>query len=203
MAPLPPAPGEEPPTPARVLAALERAALHRGDEGCAVPASAVRAHLAIAPRSRDARALHALLGALARAGAIRAARRGGVRVWALDAAGRRLLARARELGAIALPESPQHAAWRHARALAAGEIGRLRVSLAAGLADAERMLAGAPPPASPLWFELAERLRRDAWRVGSACHCLYEWEEPDDARADVDTGPPGRRNVALWNDVPR
>ena len=75
-------------------------------------------------------------------------------------------------------------------------------------------------PHSDAWFELAETLRRAARRVGSAGHCLYEWPEPGDARADLDDRrepedrclrPPlrrrrralraGRRNIALWRDA--
>jgi hypothetical protein len=34
-------------------------------------------------------------------------------------------------------------------------------------------------------------------------HCLREWEEPDDAFADVDENPgprPGRRAVSAWDE---
>jgi hypothetical protein len=39
---------------------------------------------------------------------------------------------------------------------------------------------------SDRWFELARRLRGACWSLGSATYCLYEWAEPDDARADID-----------------
>jgi hypothetical protein len=70
---------------------------------------------------------------------------------------------------------------------------------------------------SDAWFDVAERLRRAAWLVGSASYCLCEWAEPDDAQADIDTQEApgdaaldeherarvrarrrGRRNVLLW-----
>ena len=39
---------------------------------------------------------------------------------------------------------------------------------------------------SDSWFELARRLHGDCCALGSATHCLYEWAEPDDAKADND-----------------
>jgi hypothetical protein len=72
---------------------------------------------------------------------------------------------------------------------------------------------------SDLWFDLAERLRLSARRVGSATHRLHEWAEPDDGVADLDghievadqalrpeerqrrrTLRAGRRNTRLWSD---
>lgn len=83
-------------------------------------------------------------------------------------------------------------------------------------------LAGADPPAhSDAWFELAERLRHAARVLGSATHCLHEWREPSDERADIDTQEEpgdeklsererrsrharraGRRNTVLWRGDP-
>jgi hypothetical protein len=125
--------------------------------------------------------------------------------------------RARSAGTVAeLPESPQHRAWRNARTSAALEIARFRCSLAEVLADGGRLLE-ADPPHSDQWLALGERLRAASRRVGSACHCLQEWAEPNDGHADVDEGsepgddllePPerarlralraGRRNIRLW-----
>jgi hypothetical protein len=184
-----------------VLAALARAALHRGERHGAVPAWAILAHLGIPRRAALARHVRALLVELEAAGQVRADRRHGASVWTLTRAGRARLQQAAARGEdVRLPESPQHLAWRQARASAALELARFRRSLGASLADARAQLrAGAPAP-SQEWFELAERLRREAWLVGSASHCLYEWREPDDARADIDDGPPGRRNVRLWRE---
>jgi hypothetical protein len=72
---------------------------------------------------------------------------------------------------------------------------------------------------SDLWFDLAERLRLSARRLGSATYCLREWAEPDDGVADLDeyvegddqwlgreerqrrrTLRAGRRNTRLWSD---
>lgn len=36
------------------------------------------------------------------------------------------------------------------------------------------------------WFEMANRLRTAAWRLGSATYCLWQWSEPTDDRADID-----------------
>jgi hypothetical protein len=184
--------------PERVLAALARASLHRGDARAAVPVWLILAQLHIPSRSRTARRVRALLGELSAAGAVRESRRHSIPVWALTDVGSAVLARAAERGAAGLPESPQHRAWRHARTLAAHEIRRLRAALAHSLDDAAALLAEAAPARSEEWFALAERLRHDARALGSASHCLYEWPEPDDARADVDDGPRGRRNPTLW-----
>lgn len=186
------------PTPALVLAALERAVLHRGDGRDAVPVRELLAHLHVRQRSGAARRVRELLHELCAAGAVRRQRRHSVAVFALTPAGTAALGRARARWPVTLPESPQHRAWRRARAVAAFEIERLRAELAAGLDDAAALLGAEPAPRSEQWFSLAERLRHGAWVLGSASHCLYEWEEPSDARADVDVGPAGRRNVRLW-----
>jgi hypothetical protein len=41
---------------------------------------------------------------------------------------------------------------------------------------------------SDAWFAIGGRLARASTLLGTATHCLYEWEEPDDARADIDSG---------------
>jgi hypothetical protein len=192
-------PGADPaPTPALVLAAIERAALHRGDAARPVPMWAILAQLHVRRRSSEARLVGAQLATLGAAGAVREQRRHGVRVWALTRAGAAQLSRARRRAAVVLPESPQHEAWRHARTVAALEIDRMRTALTASAEDAVALAEAEPPAHSEQWFALAERLRRDAWVLGAASHCLYEWQEPDDRRADLDDGPRGRRNVALW-----
>ena len=82
-----------------------------------------------------------------------------------------------------------------------------------------RLLDAAPPPHSDAWLELGEDLRRDSRRLASAVHCLHEWSEPPDTRADLDeraepadeTLDPalaarrrarraGRRNIRLWDE---
>lgn len=139
----------------------------------------------------------------------------GVDVWALAPGGR---GRLQGAGGMDLPESPQHREWRNARALAAQEIERFRVSLHDALTEASALLDGMSD--SDAWFELAEGLRHAARRLGSATYCLYEWGEPSDDRADIDdhVSPAdsaldpserrsrearraGRRNPRLWSDV--
>ena len=213
-------PAAEGPMPSHelVLAALSRACLHAPGAGPGVRAQAVLDHLDIRERALGARAARSGLAALLAAGDARCARHRGRELWAPTARGIQRLADARAAGRLApLPESPQHRAWRSATITAALEIERLRGGLAASLEDAKRLLAADPAARSDDWLELAERLRGDARRVGSAVHCLREWREPDDARPDVeelaregDEGlcerrrlrlralRVGRRNVRLW-----
>jgi hypothetical protein len=206
-----------------VLAAVERACRHRGEERPVVPVWLILAHLAIPRRSGAARAVRAQLDALSAAGALVPSREHGVSLWALSAAGReRLLAQRRAGASLELPESPQHAAWRDAHRAAGQEIERFRGHLRACLAEATSLLGATQQVDSDIWLELGERLQRGCWLLASASHCLYEWAEPDDARADIDTlaespasQPPqlddaalarrrarraGRRNTRLWRE---
>ena len=209
-----------PPSEAEVLAACERAERHRAGQTPGVPAWMILEHLAIPRRSAAARAVGRLLRLQLAAGALDRSRRHGREVWTLTSSGSERLALARrEQGEPPLPESPQHRQWRNAQTTAAMEIERFRARLRAGLAEAARLLAADPPPHSDAWFELGERLRGDARRLGSASHCLHEWREPEDARADIDEQREpgdrrlgerrrarvralraGRRNVRLWQD---
>ncbi len=202
-----------------VLAAVERAGRHQARETQAVPAWAILDHLAVAPRSASARHVHSRLAAMHTAGWLERSRRHGVPTWALTARGRRRLRRAQRTGELAvLPESPQHRAWRHARTLGAHEIERFRELLRERLEHAALALDAVPPPHSDAWLELGEALQFDCRRLASASHCLYEWPEPDDAHADVDTHTEagderldparralhrarraGRRNIRLWD----
>ncbi|HEX4466305.1 MAG TPA: hypothetical protein VH025_03895 [Solirubrobacteraceae bacterium] len=202
-----------------VLAAVERAVLHRARTEDSVPVIAVLARLHVARRSQQARAVLELLRELSEQGALELGRRHGLMSWSLTARGRRRLHSARSAGrAPQLPESPQHRAWRNGRSLATHEIGRLRAALAAAAAEVPALLEAAPPTPSDAWFELAARLQRMTWLVGSASHVLYEWPEPDETRADLDAREDhgdadlpaderarrrarraGRRNVALWS----
>jgi hypothetical protein len=54
------------------------------------------------------------------------------------------------------------------------------------VAEALALLDSRSRVRSDRWFELARRLRGACWSLGSATYCLYEWAEPDDARADID-----------------
>jgi hypothetical protein len=204
-----------------VLAAVARAALHRAREPQAAPIWAILDHLAVARRSGAARDVRSRLGALCDTGALSSSRQGGVVLWALTPPGEELLRRARRAGEpLELPESPQHRAWRNAQTLAREEIERLRGQVHALLDAAAALLLAGPAAGSDGWLELGEQLRGACRRLGSATHCLYEWQEPDDDAADVDPldQPPragelderalarrralrsGRRNVALWRE---
>ena len=228
--PDPPAPIERPPSGALVLAAAARAELHRVEArggararardaipGASLPS--IAAHLGLSVRSASARELRAVLARLVREGSLARGRRHGAEVWTLTAAGRERLRRAGARLPARLPESPQHRTWRAARVLAARELGRFAAELRVDLEAAEAMLQAGQTPHSDAWLELGERLRVGARRVGSALHCLHEWPEPDDGRADVDerrepgdaaveegrrrrlqARRSGRRNVRLWRD---
>jgi len=194
---------------AMIVAAIERAALHYGRPG--VPIWVILEHLGLPRRTRRVRPQ---ISALADTGALATSRSHGVQVWSLTAPGRRQLRRA---GDVALPESPQHQAWRAARALAEQEIDRFRSAMADVLAEATALLDGSG--SSDGWFEIANRLRTAAWRLGSATYCLLQWSEPTDDRADIDDHTmagdvvlgdderaryqqrrSGRRNTNLWQD---
>ncbi|MCW3018018.1 MAG: hypothetical protein JWN10_326 [Solirubrobacterales bacterium] len=203
-----------------VLAAVERAGRHQARPRSGVPAWAILEHLALRPRSAPARHVRSRLDALHAAGSLECTRRHGVPTWALTAAGRRRLRRAMSAGEPpALPESPQHRAWRNARTAAGQELERFRRLLGERLQQATALLDADPPPHSDAWLELTEELQRGCRRLASASHCLYEWAEPDDGRADLDehvepddrrfapaqrklrrVRRAGRRNILLWED---
>jgi hypothetical protein len=184
-----------------VLAALDRAELHRARDAPGVPAWAILEHLDIPRRSKRARQVRSQLEALETAGSVERLRRHGIPMWALTPSGRQTVSHANAAGGVPeLPESPQHRAWRNASTLAAQEIDRFRHSLRDTLAEANRLLEADPPTQSDTWFQLSDQLRQAAWRVGSASYCLYEWDEPHDDHADIDDHPaPGRRNTRTWD----
>jgi hypothetical protein len=209
------------PSPELVLAAVARAVGHRPPGLGGAPLWSVLEHLALRRRSAHARTVRAHLDALERAGSLTVARVRGVTKWTPTAPGWRRLAGPAGAAAQALPESPQHRAWRRARVTAAEEGPRFQAALARTLREAERMLEAAGlaaegrAPASDDWLRLGRRLLGDCRRLGSAWHCLHEWAEPDDAEADLDPPPgapanpaeaglralrAGRRNVALWDE---
>jgi len=208
----------ERPTDELVLAAIERAIQHRARDTAAAPTWAIFAHLSIPRRSAAARHVHVRLDVLHAAGWIEPLRLHGVAAWELTGAGQRHLKRARRRGEVGeLPESPQHQEWRNAHTAAAQEIDRFRRRLRDCLGEAERTLDAESPAPSDELFELAERLLRSCRNLASASYCLYEWSEPDDAQADVESHldlsrsgldaneralrrarRAGRRNVRLW-----
>jgi hypothetical protein len=206
-----------------VLAAVDRAVRHRGKDASGVPVWAILEHLEIPMRSKRARTARARLEALGTAGLLVRSRRHGVPVWTLSRTGRRRLRRAQAASRVpALPESPQHRAWRDARAAANQEIKWCRQSVRETLREAASLLGTDPRAHSDAWFDVSERLHRVVWRLGSASHCLYEWPEPDDERADIDDHQEpgddaldpaerqrrvrlraGRRNVRTWKRSPQ
>jgi hypothetical protein len=211
-----------PPPDELVLAAVERAVRHQARDTPAVPVWAILEHLDVPRRSAAARHVRERLGAMQATGWLERTRRHSVPTWALSDTGLAHLRRERPAGALpALPESPQHRAWRTARTAAAQEIERFRNGLRERLAQAALLLEAEQQPHSDAWLELAEELQRACRRLASCSHCLYEWVEPDDARADVDAhiepaddaldAPEravrrarraGRRNIRLWDERP-
>ncbi len=216
----PPAASPERPSDELVLAAVERGARQRPGDARAVTFATVLAHLDIPRRSTAARHVGIRLEVLRQEGPLHCTRRHGVAVWQLTCSGLELLRRQRLAGAMpALPEAPQHRAWRGARTAAAQEIERFRQDVSDRLEEARRLLHADPPAHSDDWFELGQRLHRACWRLASASHCLHEWPEPRDDRPDADRHSEpgdrslgsaerarlqarrrGRRNVHLWHD---
>lgn len=172
---------------ALVLAAAERAERHRPRGGPGVMLGDVFAHMGFIYNGAATRQLRPRLDALLSAGALEHARRHGIKLWVLTCTGRRRLVRARHKGEVVeLPESPQHRRWRHSRATAAERIEGYREELRALLDEAGALLDAGTRVHSDSWFGLAKRLPVAAKGVGAAIHCLMEWHEPDDARADID-----------------
>lgn len=135
-----------------ILAAIDRAIRHRAREG-GVGKGLVYLHLAVPSRSGPARYVYRRLPVLEAAGLVERARRHSIDVWSLTSAGRRRLKRARRLGGVELPESPQHEAWRSSQLLAGKEIDRCLLGLRHGLTDALRVLDADPPAGSDAFFE--------------------------------------------------
>jgi transcriptional regulator with XRE-family HTH domain len=205
-----------------VLAAVERAACHRARARGGVPVWVIRGHLHIPGRSRDTHRLRVRLRALESDGLLGRGRERGVELWSLTETGQERLGAARAVGGVPeLPESPQHIAWRQARAAAQERMAEFDHALGQAALDTLALLdAGraGEPAHSDEWFVLAERLQRACRRMGSASYCLYEWSEPSDDQSDIDDRrEPGddllepaerdrrrarrmsRRNISLWD----
>ncbi len=174
-----------------MLAALDRACRH--NERTAVRFATAVEHMGLTPGAASTRRLRPQRESLQAAGLIEQSKAYGREVWGLTTKGRRRLSRGTPPE---LPESPQHREWREARALAEQEIERLRSQLRDCITDAMERLDSESP--SDVLFAVGERLQRECWRVASATYCLDEWAEPDDATADTDDGPAGRRSTRLW-----
>jgi hypothetical protein len=179
----------EPVSEGIVLAAVDRADRHWQGEGKGpgVTLREVAKHLGFVPGGWTTRQLRPELDVLAAAGQLETMRRHGRTHWAPSKAGRRRLASLRRSGKEPeLPESPQHRAWRAARTEAANRIDEFCTELGRDVDNASALLTRHRHVHSDGWFDLRDRLSRSCWRVGSALHCLYEWTEPDDAKADRD-----------------
>jgi hypothetical protein len=187
----------EPVSDAQILAAINRAELHDRNQRPDAGRWEVAAHLGFVHNSWTTRRLRPQIDALRSAGRIRNVRRCGIDLLALTATGRRALGKARVAGQVFLPESPQHRSWRHSRSMAGDRIDGFREALQTSMAELGALLDAEQAP-SEAWFEFGKRLSAECRRLGSASYCLFEWAEPDDERADVDTVL-GRRNVWGWD----
>lgn len=185
----------EPVSDAQILAAIHRAEVH--DEHDDASRADIAAHLGFVHNSSTTKRLRPQIDALRTAGQIRDVRRNGLNLLALTAAGGRALNRAHRAGGAILPESPQHRRWRHSRAMAGDRIEGFREALRASMVEVGALLDSQHAP-SDAWFEFGKRLSAECKRLRSATYCLFEWAEPDDARADVDEVL-GRRNVWGWD----
>jgi hypothetical protein len=163
-------------------------------------------HLGFARVGWTTRSLRPQIDAFLAAGALVPFRCFGIDFLKLSANGRRRLARARRGGGVALPESPQHRAWRHARQQATEQVGAMRQLLRETLDEADRLLSTEHTD-SDAWYALAPRLHTTCRQLGSVTHCLREWPEPDDTHPDHDTLPTrgdnriSRRIVGFWKDT--
>jgi hypothetical protein len=187
----------EPVSDAQILAAIHRAEVH--DEQDDASRADIAAHLGFVHNSSTTKRLRPQIDALRATGQIRDVRRNGLDLLALTAAGGRALKRAQSAGGAILPESPQHRKWRHSRAMADDRIEGFREALRASMAEAGALLDSQQAP-SDVWFEFGKRLSAECKRLGSATYCLFEWADPDDARADIDEVL-GRRNVWGWDNT--
>lgn len=185
----------EAPSPALLLAAIQRAETQRTQRIPGAALATLLAHLDISRRAGQARQIRAQLDSLTERGALDRRRIRRIDTWTLTLNGRRRLANARRAGVnLALPPSPQHRRWRNARTFAEAEIDRFRNQLREALKEAEALLDAEPPTSSETWLATGRKLQRAAWLVASAIHCLREWHEPPDDRPDT---PDPHRPLAL------
>jgi hypothetical protein len=187
----------EPVSDAQILAAIHRAEVHdRQDDASRAD---IAAHLGFVHSSATTKRLRPQIDTLRAAGQIRDVRRNGLDLLALTAAGGRALQRAQSAGGAILPESPQHRKWRHSRTMAGDRIEGFRETLRASMTEVGALL-NSQHALSDTWFEFGTRLGAECKRLGSATYCLFEWAEPDDARADGDEVL-GRSNVWGWDNT--
>lgn len=180
-----------------VLAAVQRARRHHNR----VPRRLISIHLGFKHSAATTRRLRPQLEALCADGSLKTERRNGQEIWALSRRGSGRLAAARRAGKVgALPESPQHRTWRHARDEASKRFWEIHKATKEAAAEASLIveLTGPKAAGSIRMLELSERLRWQFWRLAAATYCLHEWPEPDDAYRDEDDeqtpGPLSRRS---------
>ncbi len=196
----------EPVSDALVLAATERAERHHRGPADGVTLAEVIEHLGFARVGWTTRSLRPQIDAFLAAGALVPFRRFGIDFLKMSTNGRRRLAQTRRAGGIALPESPQHRAWRHARQQATEQIGEMRQLFRETLDEADRLLSS-EQTSSDAWYALTPRLHTVCRQLGSVTYCLREWPEPHDAHADHDSFTTrgdhriSRRIVGFWNDA--
>ena len=180
-----------------ILAAIDRSERHHRRED--VSRSEIYDHLNIPSRAYRVRHIKAQVSALTEEGFLKHSRKHSVDIWTLTPKGRRRLKRANVERF--LPESPQHRNWARTRKVAEQGIEKLRESLRAVLVETlEALDEPEGSVSSDTWFALCLRLEIHARLVGQATHCLHEWEEPDDAVADIDDHfHRGRRNLKAWD----
>jgi DNA-binding PadR family transcriptional regulator len=184
-----------------ILAAIERAEWHRDPKreiGLTLPT--VKEHLGLPHHGGTTRRLRPLLEALESAGLIEQFRRKSSDVITLTDTGQRRLDAIRD--EIALPEAPQHQAWREAQLAASERIAGFRGDLRSALDEAIALLEIDHEANSNTWFEFSERLHHTSRLLASAIHCLREWPEPDDSQLDKDDPSykqQGRRFVRGWD----
>ncbi|HEX5852657.1 MAG TPA: hypothetical protein VFY36_06160 [Solirubrobacteraceae bacterium] len=169
-----------------ILAAIERAVCHR-DRDEPESLSYIKEHLGLPHTGWTTQQLRPKLEALEVAGLIEQSRIRSRPVWGLTAKGRRRLDAVRDT--LTLPEAPQHRIWREARATASDRIAGLRADLRGTLDEAVELLEAERDANSASWFEFSERLHKDGQQLATAIHCLREWAEPDDSKADTDKPP--------------
>jgi hypothetical protein len=170
-----------------ILAAVERAVRHHPT--VVVTHATIAEHLGFERTGATTRKLQPQLEALLGDGALQRRSPGsGLKdVWWLTARGRgRLAAARRRCGLPALPESPQHRIWRHARAQASARITEFCEATVDVVEEAEDVAtcAASLPTPSPSLRDLADRLHSQFRRLATATYCLHEWPEPDDACRD-------------------
>jgi hypothetical protein len=187
-----------PPSDPLVLAAVDRAQRHRQNPRSGDPTlSEIAAHLGMTWGSHASRRLRPIIDRLTgELGWLERSRRVSQERWGLTEAGAEGLARAGGEGVLEeLPESPQHRAWREARAHASARIDGLQNELGEQLAAVGRLLdADEAVPASE-WLAAGDELPGLIGAVAIATYCLHERPEPDDATA----APAAPHGLQSWS----